>query len=348
MKMFAYSALLGLMLCGCATKEQASNGGMTPAPEALTSIPELSNYALATPINVGRLTVVPVVSKDRDEQGKSEDYITLVEAKKNGWVEIVERPGAETVDTLVVRNTGPKPLLLMGGELLLGGKQDRIVAHDTIVPAGKEVEVRVYCVEHGRWSGESKSFKAEGLMAPQSVRESATYGDQAGVWKRVDEYNIKATGTNQLESRTVHLGLSDSDVAKKVEDGLAKLRESLKNTKNVVGIVVAIDGKVRTFELFGSPKLFESARDTLLRSFLAEAGAGEGTGKADVSLKECATFVADSLNARRRVRSVDGDFQRLDYNFNDSRGVEIATGGYGGKPAEAKDGFVHGTYSKGD
>ena len=46
-----------------------------------------------------------------------------------------------------------RSLYLMPGEILMGGKQDRTLAQEVIVPPKTErMPISVFCVEHGRWS----------------------------------------------------------------------------------------------------------------------------------------------------------------------------------------------------
>jgi hypothetical protein len=41
------------------------------------------------------------------------------------------------VNKLVLINNSKRPLLLLAGEIVTGGKQDRVIGKDRIVPAGK-------------------------------------------------------------------------------------------------------------------------------------------------------------------------------------------------------------------
>jgi hypothetical protein len=50
---------------------------------------------------------------------------------------VAEREGAPVVGELVVQNTGAKPVVLLEGDLLAGGWQDRMVAASTIIGRGE-------------------------------------------------------------------------------------------------------------------------------------------------------------------------------------------------------------------
>src|SRR6202044_806732 len=90
------------------------------------------------------------------------------------------------VNRLVLINNSKRPLLLLAGEIVTGGKQDRIIAKDRIVPVGAEpIDLSVFCVEHGRWTessdkfgtsanvGGAKAGKAESFMVQPTVRQQA-------------------------------------------------------------------------------------------------------------------------------------------------------------------------------
>jgi hypothetical protein len=73
------------------------------------------------------------------------------------------------VNTLVLVNHSKRPLLLLAGEIVTGGKQDRIVAKDRIVPADADpIDLGVFCIEPGRWTESSANFGAAGKSALKS------------------------------------------------------------------------------------------------------------------------------------------------------------------------------------
>ena len=117
----------------------------------------------------------------------------------------VRHDGAQ-VNRLVLVNNSKRPLLLLAGEIVTGGKQDRVIGKDRIVPPESDpVDLSVFCVEPGRWVATSEHFGASeamygsssgnpkshppvpmAMMAQPSVRAKAM-GDknQAEVWDEV-------------------------------------------------------------------------------------------------------------------------------------------------------------------
>src|SRR5258708_15146083 len=99
-------------------------------------------------------------------------------------VAAVEREGAQ-VNRLVLINNSKKPLLLLAGEIVTGGKQDRVIGKDRIVPAESDpVDLGVFCVEPHRWVETSYKFDTHAsVMAQPSVRKRAmAEKSQEQVW----------------------------------------------------------------------------------------------------------------------------------------------------------------------
>ena len=110
--------------------------------------------------------------------------------------------GGSRVNQLVLVNRGKRALLLLAGEVVSGGKQDRIIGKDRIVPIGSApLPLDVFCVEHGRWTGDSMNFSAAETMVHPTVREQAAVKqDQNQVWAAVRDETPKV---GQSESVTV-------------------------------------------------------------------------------------------------------------------------------------------------
>jgi hypothetical protein len=184
---------------------------------------DTASYRVLPPIESGNLLLFPVV---RDKKaGAGSPFLTLDEGLKSGQVEITEagkvrglvrpRPSphapdggvlrpypepaqpesrGDQVNTLVLVNNSDRPLLLLAGEIVTGGKQDRVIAKDRIVPAGSEpINLGVFCIEPGRWTEDSATFGASAkapshsLMVQPSVREKAMASkDQHEVWNSVN------------------------------------------------------------------------------------------------------------------------------------------------------------------
>jgi hypothetical protein len=168
-----------------------------------------SGYRVLKPIQSGDLTLFPVVQDD-GKTPPADQFLTLDEGLKSGEVEVTEagkvqglvrsrggvastRYQGDQVNTLVLVNNSKRPLLLLAGEIVTGGKQDRVIAKDRIVPAGADpIDLSVFCIEHGRWTESSAKFgttakaAGESFMVQPTVRQQAMVAkDQQQVWDSV-------------------------------------------------------------------------------------------------------------------------------------------------------------------
>lgn len=331
---FALTLCLGMM-AGCSSDN--------PTASKLPAKPEVSNvtvgdYTLQAPIYAGSVALVPV-SMNKPIPQQDGNFITLSEARKEGSVEITEME-SEDVNTLKVENKGTRPLLLLGGDLLMGGKQDRIVARDVIVPPGKTVNVEVFCVEHGRWDNQSEHFEFKETVVPNDVRQAAAHDGQSEVWAEVDDYN-SANG-NFGGSLSVSKGLSTEKVQKSVKEHEPKVLEALKTQKNVVGFIYVRNGELQSMDLFGNPKVFDIAKGSLLKGFLADGASIPAKKDAEVDMNACRKFLEHILKDQQaKPKKAERAGKSVAYETSFARGVVV-----GSLPEAGKDStLVHGNYS---
>jgi hypothetical protein len=181
----------GILLVNTGVNVKASAPG-TKQPEQA--------WRVGSAVTYENLTVFPILSS---QDADTSAFATLDEAVASGDALVTEQgnyfrrtrdgvaqpavsSGAQ-VNQLVLVNRGKKPLLLLAGEVVSGGKQDRIIGKDRLVPVGAApLPLDVFCVEHGRWTGGSDQFVAAKTMVHPSVREKAAVEqDQSRVWAAV-------------------------------------------------------------------------------------------------------------------------------------------------------------------
>jgi hypothetical protein len=342
MKSTATLFLVALVLVGCRTNDPAATpvaGGKGPAP--VTADLAFGDYKLGQPVTEGNVTLVPVMNTKKIQDQELSKMMTLAEARQLGLVEILEKPNEEEeVNSLKVLNKGERPLLLLGGELLLGGKQDRIVANDTIVQPHETKDVPVYCVEHGRWEGNSKHFDYAQTMVPTQVRKAATFKGQTEVWDKVAEYNTGA-GFAADSGGTVSKGLSSPQVQERMKNSLPNVIAGLERQKDVIGVIFVVNGKIQAMDLFGNTKLFNGSREGLLKGYLSQAATETNDAK-PIALTDCLAFLKESLTAKQTVDSAGFAVSRGDVTLSGSAKVE----GADYKLGKDKSGpLVHGSYS---
>jgi hypothetical protein len=209
-----------------------------------------------------------------------DDFVALADAQAAGRAAVRET-GEGSVNTLVVENTGDKPILVLAGTLLKGGKQDRQVGQDFIVPARTGVSADAFCVEHGRWTAAREGVDTEGVfeakraLATKAVRSKAQYeSDQSGVWDEVAKENRragKAPGSGTLlatvEDADAKGAARRAGVERRIREAFAVLRSG---GQRPIGIAYAVAGKVREVRVFTHPRIFERFEETLVTTIALE------------------------------------------------------------------------------
>lgn len=334
---------LVVFLTGCG-KEQVAGGAVKPEPTGEPFAGESidigeESYLLGETVVYENVAIVPLISKNYDPQ-KEADYLTLAEAVKNDWVEIIEKPGSATVSELTVRYNGPKPLLLLAGELLLGGKQDRVVAKDTVIDPLSTVVVSVFCVEPGRWTTGRSSFGYSGRQVPSSVKEKVFMSDQSAVWESTGAYNadarVEANGVTTLDA-----GLNAKEVLDFTAGGRTGFRDVLKSDEAIVGLIFIIDGKIRSMEIFSAPRMLESSFDSIISGILADAAVSDGDGEEMPSKDDILVFMKDAFEAQANAGEQLGGFEGFVTFDEESLGV---SGGVIMGSAGAESELTHGSY----
>lgn len=195
-------------------------------------------------------------------------HLTLTQAVKQGRFEIRELDEPD-VNRLKVRNWGKEPVFIMAGEMLRGGKQDRIAGDDLVVLEQTKLVIPVFCVEHGRWVGRESGFSTGHSIAGAGMRKAARASDQGAVWSSVAEQQqaLRApSATGAL--RSVH----DSEaVREQMKPYLRALSDLPDEHPKAVGVVAASGGEIIAADLFSSRKLFEALWPDLLEAYVIDA-----------------------------------------------------------------------------
>ena len=323
--------------------------------------PSASGYKVLEPIRHGSLTVFPVVAPKSYATG---EFLTLDEGLRSGEVVVTEygnvrglmrrgltpavrRENAE-VNRLVLINNSKRPLLLLAGEIVTGGKQDRVIGKDRIVPAESDpVDLSVFCVEPGRWVASSEHFGTSGatyggpisgkaplpgtLMAQPSVRDKAMGDkDQNQVWaevrKQQQSMTVEVSGaaspasTGEIQSTSSYARVMENkDVKEKVDEIAAPIEHSYESLirqlrdRKAVGVVVAVNGRIIWADIFASTELLEKYWPKLVRSYASEAVVTRAKG-GEASLAQAEAFLGNMEGRRETIESEPGVHRHTEVN----------------------------------
>jgi hypothetical protein len=307
-----------------------------------------SGYSLLSPIRSGNLTVFPVVaSKSYD----TAEFLTLDDGLRSGEVIVTEagqarglirrRPGEPAVihpirdaevNRLVLVNNSKRPLLLLAGEIVTGGKQDRVIGKDRIVPAESDpVDLSVFCVEPGRWVAANGKANfgivpgtSGGVLASPVVRSKAMAAkDQQQVWDSVrssqqamaESVAVAPGAASEVNATTSYARVMDNKevqkqvnaVAEPVQRNYESVIRQLRD-KNAVGVVVAVNGEIVWADIFASTQLLQKYWPKLVRSYATEAVVTRAKG-GEAILKDAQRFL-DDLQGRHETAETEPGLYR--------------------------------------
>lgn len=270
---------------------------LVPALAAANPLPGvLGGLAVRPAVSYRNLTVFPLVGN----AGGTGGYLTLDRAIARGQVEVQEKDGGD-VNRVRVRNVSDSHVFGLAGEIITGAKQNRMLSRDVLLPPKSGwLELSVYCVEHGRWHGESMEFSSKGQVAAGRVRaKAANTRSQDAVWGEISA-NSADLGVAAPTSRFDAVFDDDG-----VQEELKAYRERLETqvpalAPGVVGVAVAVGGRLVCVDVFGSPAMFRSLWPRLLESYVVDALALKPVGTLAVAevraaLKEAAAATRVAL-----------------------------------------------------
>jgi hypothetical protein len=223
------------------------------------------------------LKIIPIRAKKASHGGSSQsdlpNIISLNQALSQGIANVTERGTASTenVHWLRINNSSDKSILISSGELIAGGRQDRIIMRDTILaPSRRDQYVPVMCVEEGRWSEKEKKFAYDNF-ANNHLRRTLEIGkNQVLIWK---EINSQLEQGGVASNTMAYLSLkSDKKMVQMNDEYFQFFRDKFKNTDStIVGIVCISGNKIIGSDIFAGTRLFYGQLEPLLRGYIDDA-----------------------------------------------------------------------------
>lgn len=274
-------------------------------------------YRIAAPVQHANLTVFLIHGADQDEL---RNVLTLQEAMARKILRVHE---TSSVNQLTLENISAEhEVFIQSGDIVKGGKQDRMLSVDLIVPPKSGlVPVEAFCVEAGRWSarsGESAtqfSSSNERIVSKDLKLAANRARSQQAVWQKVAEVQTKLSGSVQGDvaapaSRTsLQLSLENGRVAASVEDYLERLSGAIEGQSDVIGYAFAINGRINSADVYGSHALFARLWPKLLKASATEAVAeADGVGPAaKLSVADVEALLASAEGGKAEERAVTPD-----------------------------------------
>ncbi len=222
----------------------------------------VGDLKLSGPFSHENLTIFLIHGNDRI---KDKVFLTLQEAIEQKKIIVHE---TESVNELAVENVShDQEVFIQSGDLVKGGKQDRLLVFDLIVqPKSGKLPVAAFCVEAGRWrqrgseaqavfatspgqvAGKDLKLAAKAQARPALVggvtiagayagpaaprRLAGIQGGQPGVWKEVDalQKKLKRSLQSEVQASESKSSLQLTLENKKVREAANQYVEELSST----------------------------------------------------------------------------------------------------------------------
>jgi hypothetical protein len=200
-------------------------------------------------LEIGGLCVFPLTSVNVDGPA----YLTGPEAYGAGMIEVNELD-PPVVPFVAITNLADVPILLVEGEMLVGGDQNRTMNVTVLCPPLARTVVPVSCVEAGRW-GARRTMSASSRHAPGSLRAMKTANLEPRTSdassRRSDQHRVWGEVERQSSAHSVHSETSAlDDVQEQIEDRIADRLDQVEPVPGQVGVVCTIGDEVVGLDLF--------------------------------------------------------------------------------------------------
>lgn len=214
------------------------------------------------------------------DQLHGKHFLTLGEALAQKKAVVYE---TSQVNELIVENLSDEEIYIQSGDIVKGGKQDRTLGYDLILPphSGK-MRITSFCVEHGRWHARGNEKVAEfnsseQRLAGKQLKIAAMQNDQGEVWRNVTvvqdklSANLNITVNAPQSASSLQLSLENQKVKETVDDYVRALLPIVNKKSDVIGFAFAINGVVNSTDVYASHELFLKMWPKLLKSSAVEA-----------------------------------------------------------------------------
>jgi ARG/rhodanese/phosphatase superfamily protein len=294
----------------------------------------------AEPLRAGALTLIPLMPAEG--QTRQTGYLPLEEALRRNLVTITEQAQASVPELLAV-SVADEPIVLVGGEQVVGGLQNRVLNTTILVAPHVELQIPVTCVEAGRWYDAPGDNVGLGEEPPAPVGEavqraepaprraakrafssdeaayaqlrklhakSVTASLSAGAGHRSDQGAVWGEVAERMAYSRSYSPSSAMQALYKTPERAHKLKETveaLKRPEGALGFVALLNDAPLGAELFADEALASAYWDKLARSYAVEALDAEDRAPVEPSASGAeARLLEDALAADIQVHPSPG------------------------------------------
>ena len=264
-------------------------------------------------IEYKHLKIIPIVRKGPGNPGPK--FLTLSKGLQSGLVKVSERGSASTenVHWLRINNDSKLPLYIASGEVIMGGRQDRMVAKDTIlVPTGKDQYVSVMCVEEDRLSDKEKKFNYFNFANLRLRKVVDQSKNQVSIWREIytqlDSNGVKsptlAYAGQRLDKRAILL----AEEYRRYFSNAIKKKDS-----TWVGFVCVTGDRIIGCDIFDASNVFYDQFEGMIDGYAEEAiYRGAAVSISDEKVKKYMDKILTDEKSQEAYLKKNGKIYRFD------------------------------------
>jgi len=286
-------------------------------------------YRISAPYSHKNLTIFLIHGKD--ETSKT-NILTLQEAMQRQILRVYE---TSDVNELAVENVSKQfDVFIQSGDIVKGGKQDRVLAISIIIPARSgRIKIDAFCVESGRWqkrgnedAGQFSSSNERIVSKELKLAANGTRSQQE-VWAKVSEAqdklsrSVNAPVTSSASRSSLQLSLENGKVAATAGEYVSKLSSLIEGKPDVIGYAFAVNGEINSADIYVSNALFKKLWPRMLKAAAVEAVAEHDSRASAAPLAKpeaIKAFLSDADKGRVEERAASGSTRIVTRDQKDS------------------------------
>lgn len=267
-----------------------------------------SDIELLTPQVHENIAIIPLKT-----ERTYTDILTLKKGLELGLVRVKECEVSQ-VNTLIVGNYSVNPLILVDGDEVVGGDQNRIVNATILIEAQSSMKIPVSCTEQGRWAYKSE-FKQSNYIANYNTRRAKEYASrkpgsyQNVIWSSINDLEVEnsfSSDTSAMEESYEHLKVDHDQIIKEFEivDGQT-------------GVLIIVNGEIKGFELFLNSEIYREYHEKILKSYLIDSKVENATFSINIdSARDVINKACGSAFTKKENHGLENS-----YNFENPDGI---------------------------
>ena len=287
-----------------------------------------TGYRVTEPVSYKNLSIFLIHGRDQNTKG---NILTLQEAMERNLFTVYE---TSDVNELEVENLSKEfDVFIQSGDIVKGGKQDRVLAVSIIIPARSgRVSIEAFCVESGRWTKRgnedtSKFNSSNDRIVTKELKLAANSArSQQEVWDKVSDVQARLSNTvggrvNSPQSQSsLQLSLENREVEANIDEYIKHLTGAVDGKSDVIGYAFAINGKINSADIYVSNALFKKVWMKMLKAAATEAVAESRKPRIVEPVKAAAVsgFIDDAEKAEAREQSVGAGAKLVTREDNDN------------------------------